>query len=77
MKKADIYEMYHHMGISREVFAQCQEAEDTLTERFAEIDRIAEYNQAKVLYAMQKNQLSEAHLYPSTGYGYNISLIHI
>ena len=71
MKKADIYEMYHHMGISREVFAQCQEAEDTLTERFAEIDRIAEYNQAKVLYAMQKNQLSEAHLYPSTGYGYN------
>lgn len=71
MKKADIYKMYHHMGISREVFAQCQEAEDTLTERFAEIDRIAEYNQAKVLYAMQKNQLSEAHLYPSTGYGYN------
>ena len=71
MKKADIYEMYHHMGISREVFTQCQEAEDTLTERFAEIDRIAEYNQAKVLYAMQKNQLSEAHLYPSTGYGYN------
>ena len=31
MKKADNYEMYHHNGISREVFAQYQEAEDTLT----------------------------------------------
>lgn len=71
MKKADIYEIYKQMGIDEKVYQQCQAAEEKLTDRFAQIDRIAEFNQAKVLYAMQKNQLSEAHLYPSTGYGYN------
>ena len=36
-----------------------------------EIDKNAEYNQMKVLHAMQKNKVSEACLYPSTGDGYN------
>lgn len=71
MNQTDIYEIYKQMGITQEVYQKAQAAEDKLTNRFADIDRIAEFNQAKVLHAMQKNQLSEAHLYPSTGYGYN------
>ena len=34
-------------------------------------DEIAEFNQMKILRAMQENRLSEAHFAPSTGYGYN------
>lgn len=71
MTNMDIYSMYKAMGIDEKVFNYCQEVEKKLTERFQTIDQIAEYNQAKVLHAMQKNQLSEAHLFPSTGYGYN------
>ena len=44
---------------------------DALKQRFQEIDIIAEYNQLKVVNAMQKNQVSEAHFAQTTGYGYN------
>ena len=37
----------------------------------AEIDKIAEYNQAKVLSAMQKNKVSAACFAATTGYGYD------
>ena len=39
--------------------------------RFDEIDQNAEYNQLKVLKAMQDNKVSEACLLGTTGYGYN------
>lgn len=65
------YDMYLKAGISKEVLDFCKEIELNLTERFHNIDEIAEYNQLKVLLAMQKNQVSEAHLGTSTGYGYN------
>ncbi|HCR39617.1 MAG TPA: hypothetical protein DIW41_01820, partial [Lachnospiraceae bacterium] len=42
-----------------------------LKERFAKIDRIAEFNQLKVLKAMQDNRLSDIHFAATTGYGYN------
>lgn len=71
MKNKDIYTMYETMGINKNVLDYCLRIEEGLQERFQNIDRIAEYNQLKVLHAMQKNKLSEAHLYPSTGYGYN------
>lgn len=71
MMNEELFSMYQNMGIDKTVFEYCQNAEAGLRERFQKIDGIAEYNQAKVLHAMQKHQLSEAHLYPSTGYGYN------
>ncbi len=71
MKDRNLYSMYESMGIDKKVFEYCQRIEETLEERYNSIDRMAEYNQAKVLHAMQKNKLSAAHLYPSTGYGYN------
>lgn len=63
--------MYEEMGISREVIRLSEEVLEGLSERFKKIDSIAEYNQMKVLNAMRKNQISEAHLGTSTGYGYN------
>lgn len=67
----EIKNLYRNMGISDKVLSIAEKTEDKLKERFEKIDAVAEYNQLKVLSAMQKNQVSEAHLGTSTGYGYN------
>ena len=54
----DTQKIYHEMGISSAVLAFCCSAEEKLKPRFAAIDAIAEYNQAKVVAAMQKNRVS-------------------
>ncbi len=59
------------MGISQEVYAYGEKALERLRQRFEEVDRIAEYNQAKVLSAMQKNRVSAACFAATTGYGYD------
>ncbi len=63
--------MYETIGIDRRVTALGEEIEASLSERFRQIDRTAEYNQLKVLSAMQKNRVAEACFSGSTGYGYN------
>ncbi len=63
--------MYQDLGISREVYSFCQEILTGLEPRFKEIDENAEYNQLKVIKAMQDNKVSEACLLGTTGYGYN------
>ncbi len=63
--------MYRTLKISDDVFHYCSMIEQKLKSRFEEIDRIAEYNQMKVISAMQKNQLSDIHFAATTGYGYN------
>lgn len=63
--------MYLSMGISEEVYEYGDKILEGLKERFAAIDATAEYNQLKVLNAMQENQVSEACLLGTTGYGYN------
>ncbi|MCD8248747.1 MAG: methionine gamma-lyase family protein [Lachnospiraceae bacterium] len=63
--------MYENMGIDREVWTYGQQIEAELRERFATVDETAEYNQLKVLGAMQRNRVSEACLGSSSGYGYN------
>lgn len=63
--------LYQSMGISAPVYNFGAEILERLSERFAAIDEVAEYNQLKVLKAMQKNQVSEACLLGTTGYGYN------
>ena len=62
---------YEQMGITNAVYTFCQTIESELKDRFEEIDRITEYNQMKVLKAMQEHHLAEAHFAPTTGYGYN------
>ena len=67
----DTKEMYAQMGISNEVYEYGEKIIEKLRPRFDEIDRIAEFNQAKVLSAMQKNRVNAAHFAATTGYGYN------
>lgn len=67
----DIKAMYLESGISEEVYNFGIEIEKKLEERFKEIDIRAEYNQMKVINAMQKNRVAENHFSTSTGYGYN------
>lgn len=64
-------QLYQQMGISPAVYAYGEKAIARLQERFAEIDKTAEYNQAKVLSAMQKNRVSAACFAATTGYGYD------
>ena len=66
-----LLEMYNTMGISPAVYAYGEKALETLQERFAKVDAIAEFNQAKVLNAMQKNRVSAACFAATTGYGYD------
>lgn len=63
--------MYERLGISKEVLFYGKAVEESLKERFLEIDENAEYNQMKVIDAMQKNRVSETHFAATTGYGYN------
>ena len=71
MYNKDLLNAYEDLGINSKVLDYCLEVESRLTQRFAEIDRVAEFNQMKVLAAMQKNRLSDIHFAATTGYGYN------
>ena len=67
----ELLELYESMGISHRVYAYGEKALEQLKDRFEVIDRIAEYNQAKVIAAMQKNRVSAACFAATTGYGYD------
>lgn len=64
-------EMYKNMGICDEVYDYCDSIIKSLHDRFEEIDKNAEYNQMKVIKAMQDEKVAEMHLSGTTGYGYN------
>lgn len=66
-----IKNMYLERGISEAVYTFGEQILADLFERFIKIDENAEYNQLKVLKALQDNQVSEACLLGTTGYGYN------
>ena len=63
--------MYREVGISHEVYAFGERILTGLRERFEEVDRLAEYNQTKVLDAMQKNRVNATCFAATTGYGYD------
>lgn len=63
--------IYQEIGISEKVYRLGEKTEEALKERFALIDRIAEYNQLKVVHAMQESRVSEACFHYASGYGYN------
>lgn len=64
-------EIYQDMGISEEVLRVGNQIETELKERFEQFDAIAEYNQLKVIHAMQKNRVSAECFNYADGYGYN------
>jgi len=63
--------IYEELGISKEVLSFGKQIEASLEERFKDMDKVAEYNQMKVLKAMQKHRVSDIHFAATTGYGYN------
>ncbi len=67
----EIEKMYRSMGISKEVYEFGKEILEDLQTRFEAIDEVAEYNQMKVLHAMQECRVSDIHFAATTGYGYN------
>ena len=63
--------MYKNFGIADAVSDFCLEVEASLKDRFEKLDEVAEYNQMKVLAAMQKHRVSAECFNGTTGYGYN------
>ena len=63
--------VYETLGISKAVYEMGEVALEKLRRRFEEIDSVAEYNQAKVLAAFQKNRVDATCFAATTGYGYN------
>lgn len=67
----ELQALYVQMGISPSVYEYGESTIKKLHDRFALIDQVAEYNQAKVIAAMQKNRVSAACFAGTTGYGYD------
>lgn len=63
--------MHSQFNIDYDLLRFCQNIENSLEDTFKQIDKITQYNQYKVLHAMQKNKLSDIHFAATTGYGYN------
>ena len=63
--------LYQEMGISPAVYQYGESVLAKLVNRFAAIDQVAEYNQAKVLAAFRKNRVAATCFAASSGYGYN------
>ncbi len=64
-------QLYESLGISKEVYEYGEGILEALKERFAAIDETAEYNQLKVIVAMQKAHVSAECFNASSGYGYD------
>ena len=64
-------DLYKQMGIRSQVYNFGAEIEKDLKERFEAIDKTAEYNQLKVIHAMQENRVSSACFHYASGYGYD------
>ena len=69
--KERLNEMYKELTIAPKVQEFCADILVDLENRFKSIDEVAEYNQLKVLKAMQANRVSDVHFAATTGYGYN------
>ena len=67
----ELFTIYEQLGLSRAVWDRGEAVLAGLTEKFRAIDQVAEYNQAKVLSAMQAHRIGANHFAATTGYGYN------
>ena len=67
----DLFSIYESLGVSRAVYDRGETVLAGLTDRFRAIDQVAEYNQAKVLAAMQEHRIGANHFAATTGYGYD------
>ena len=70
-KMLNKYSYYDKLGVSQNVVKYVEQCEQNIASTFSKIDDIAEYNQLKVLHAMQENRISDIHFNWNTGYGYD------
>ena len=63
--------IYRTLGISEQVLRYAEPVLESLAPRFQAIDAMAEYNQLRVISAMQEAHVGEASLKGTTGYGYD------
>lgn len=67
----DIGKMYGELGIREDVLRFGAEIEKELRGRFEEIDKVAEFNQLKVIGSMQENRVNADCFHFASGYGYD------
>ncbi|MGN0467206.1 MAG: aminotransferase class I/II-fold pyridoxal phosphate-dependent enzyme [Acutalibacteraceae bacterium] len=67
----ELNSIYNELGISDAVLKFSNEIIASLRERFDKIDSISEFNQAKVINAMQKNRVNATCFAGTTGYGHD------
>lgn len=58
-------------GIRKDIIDYVRRCEEALRDKFQRLDEIREYNQYKVIAALQKNKISDSHFSWNTGYGYD------
>ena len=63
--------IYRSLGVCDEVYEYGERILDGLRDRFLKIDKTAEYNQAKVIKAMQDNRVGAQCFAGTTGYGHD------
>lgn len=68
----DIQKFYKNTyKISDEILSIAKKAEQEVDKNVSHAKKVCEYNSLKVLSAFNEFKISEAHFYPSTGYGYD------
>ena len=67
----ELLQMYESLGLSKAVYEYGEQVLASLKDRFAQVDQVAEYNQAKVIRAMQENRVDATCFAATTGYGYD------
>ncbi len=67
----ELESMYAALGVSPAVYRRGEAVLAGLKARFEALDAVAEYNQAKVIAAMQKHRVSAPCFAATTGYGYD------
>lgn len=63
--------LLNNYGIDEKIFNLAKEVDKDIQPQFDKMREIREYNQLKVLNAMQESHLSDNHFNWTTGYGYN------
>lgn len=65
--------LINKFNINEKIIDLFEESELAINEHIQNVNQISQINQCKVLYAMQKNRLSDSHFHGTTGYGYDDS----
>lgn len=65
-----MYNISKFYNFPERLIEDIESVEQSLSERFLELEKIYQYNQAKVLKAMQNNNLNSSDFFWTTGYGY-------